>query len=147
MILEVSRSNPNSIQKLQNVLKSNKSVYVKIYKDSCGACQNVAIGWSSLNEFDHPKNVYIASVEADCCSDIKHRAFNNIQYVPTFRHIQNNIFDDFSLPSSDVTSSVFMKWIQDEESKHKKSSKRKTKKTKKTKKAKKGKKAKKTRKR
>jgi thiol-disulfide isomerase/thioredoxin len=115
-------NNEGDVSELNNSVKANKQVFLLIYMEGCGPCNETLPEWKKIENVLNEKtngnkynNVVVAEIEQtnlDKLTFIK----NNVKGFPSMKYISNNglmqeDFEDSNIKNKTRTIDAFMEWI------------------------------------
>ena len=114
-------NNEDERTELNNSMKAKKQVFLLIYMEGCGPCNDTRPEWKKienpLNENKNGKynNVVVAEIDKD---NLKKLAFikDDLKGYPSMKYISNNgsvqeDFEDINIKNKTRTIDSFMEWI------------------------------------
>lgn len=119
IFLHISKAAGNSAL-LDKYVAEGKCIFVLIYMDGCGPCEETRPEWAKLKhtlsgKYKHNNNVIIADVNSDALEGIKH--IQNIRGFPTMRMIckkgqLKEEFEEGKHLNKSRTVDAFIEWIE-----------------------------------
>jgi len=113
----------DDITQLTNSINANKDIFLLIYMDGCGPCNQVRPEWKKLENVLHKdlqnpkyKNVVIVDINKDILEKTKTNikspvGFPTIMFVSKKGSIQEN-FEDSTIPNKNREIDAFVSWIE-----------------------------------
>ncbi len=111
------------VSHLINSINNNKDIFMLIYMDGCGPCNQVRPEWKKLENVLHKykknpryKNVVIVDINKDILEKVKTNikspiGFPTITFVSKKGTIQEN-FEESSCPNKNREIDAFVSWIE-----------------------------------
>ena len=116
-------NNESDVTQLKNSINANKDIFMLIYMDGCGPCNQVRPEWKKLENVLHKhitnpkyKNVVIIDINKDILEKTKTNikspiGFPTITFVSKNGSIQEN-FEDSASPNKNRGIDAFVSWIE-----------------------------------
>jgi len=116
-------NNESGITQLKNSINANKDIFMLIYMDGCGPCNQVRPEWKKLENVLHKhttnpkyKNVVIIDINKDILEKARTNikspiGFPTITFVSKNGSIQEN-FEDSASPNKNREIDAFVSWIE-----------------------------------
>ena len=116
-------NNESGVIQLKNSINTNKDIFMLIYMDGCGPCNQVRPEWKKLENVLHKhitnpkyKNVVIIDINKDILEQTKTNikspiGFPTITFVSKNGSIQEN-FEDSASPNKNREIDAFVSWIE-----------------------------------
>ena len=116
-------NNESDISQLKNSMCSNKDIFMLIYMDGCGPCNQVRPEWKKLENVLHKriknpkyKNVVIIDINKDILEKARTNikspiGFPTITFVSKNGSIQEN-FEESNSPNKNREIDAFASWIE-----------------------------------
>lgn len=115
-------NNESELYQLKNSINSNKDIFMLIYMDGCGPCNQVRPEWKKLENVLHKhttnpkyKNVVIIDINKNMLEKIKTNinspiGFPTMTFVSKKGSIQEN-FEESTSPNKNREIDAFVSWI------------------------------------
>jgi thiol-disulfide isomerase/thioredoxin len=115
-------NNESEISQLNNSVKANKQVFLLIYMEGCGPCNETLPEWKKIENILNGKinekkynNVVIAEIEKDNLNKLTFIK-DDIKGFPSMKYISNNgslqeDFEDSNIKNKSREIDAFMEWI------------------------------------
>ena len=116
-------NNESDVSQLQNSVYNNKDIFMLIYMDGCGPCNQVRPEWKKLENVLHKhitnpkyKNVVIVDINKDILEKTKTNikspiGFPTITFVSKKGSIQES-FEESNSPNKNREIDAFVSWIE-----------------------------------
>jgi hypothetical protein len=116
-------NNNSDVTQLKNSINTNKDIFMLIYMDGCGPCNQVRPEWKKLENVLHKhitnpkyKNVVIIDINKDILEKTKTNikspiGFPTITFVSKNGSIQEN-FEESTSPNKNREIDAFVSWIE-----------------------------------
>lgn len=105
-------STDKGVEQLNGLLKDgSKHVFLLIFMDGCGPCNETRPEWKKISTKNKGENVVIADVNSAVLNKTPISHVGNVSAFPTIKSIKNGKVQDYN--GSDRTHNSFEKWIQE----------------------------------
>jgi thiol-disulfide isomerase/thioredoxin len=105
-------STHKGVKQLNGLLKDgSKHVFLLIFMDGCGPCNETRPEWKKISTENKGENVVIADVNSAVLDKSQISHVGNVSAFPTIKSIKNGKGQDYN--GLDRTHNSFEKWIQE----------------------------------
>ena len=115
----LNASDPDSVKKINDIIKNTKHVFILVYMVGCGPCNATRPEWKKMsqlleNKYLSSDDVAILDLDSKFMNEVK--GVGDISGFPTMKYISNNgntieSYEDSNIPNKKRTYDSFVNWI------------------------------------